>query len=217
MPALAENALTTTELARKRVGVTGSGEDDLLNHFINFASDRIETYCGRKFKKQQYSGEKHSGQGRQFLVLKNYPIVSIDEIKVDGNVINTTTSDFFLDAEAGMLHNINGWVGGIVNTAWLDVEVNSQAQRFNIEAKYTAGYVLPQDEAGQIVRTLPRDLEEACILLVKEAYLADKNQNLGIKQEVIGGYSVTYQDTSVKNSFPIQVLDILNSYRRESF
>jgi uncharacterized phiE125 gp8 family phage protein len=169
---LAENALTTLTAVKEYLKITSTDKDGLFERLINSASDAIEKFCDRKFKKREYANEKHKGNNRQLLRLNHYPIVSVSSVTVNGNTY-TQNVDFELDeedAEAGMLFREEGWpasnyVGGLTQ--------DPTARKRNIKVTYTAGYVLPKDDDAQDPRTLPYDLEQACILLVQYYYKTD--------------------------------------------
>ena len=66
----------------------------------------------------------------------------------------------------------------------------------NIRITYYAGY-----------ETIPDDLEQACLKLVKSGY--EKNSN--VKSEGLGPYSVTYFDTK---DIPVDIKAILDPYKK---
>lgn len=42
----------------------------------------VKNYCGKDFEQTSYSKESYSGDGRQYLFLKNYPIIYLDRIAI---------------------------------------------------------------------------------------------------------------------------------------
>ena len=73
-------ALTSITNVKSYLGITASTYDTILTSLVNQVSDAIETYCGRKFKSRAYTMERQDGMGSNFLMVENYPIVSIERI-----------------------------------------------------------------------------------------------------------------------------------------
>ncbi|MCY7484428.1 phage gp6-like head-tail connector protein [Paenibacillus alvei] len=128
--------LTTIERIEK-IGMFADASDLLL--YIMAASQAIENYCKRSFKRQTYT-EVLDGAGSPYLVLSNYPVYS-GKAYLDGKEIDLSPND------DGMLFLPDGWPKGIRN----------------ITVTYDAGYVLPGDPN----RTLPEAVEVACIFAVQ--------------------------------------------------
>lgn len=167
----AANALTTLEVVKSYVlkDMTDTSKDNLLERLINAVSGFIEKYCDRKFGKATYT-EKYRGNNRQLLRLNQYPVTAVTLVTIDGNAVN----DYEILAEEGMLYRENLWTWTGYSIGLVGEDAGSKR---NIEVQYTAGYVLPKDENLQanppIVRTLPYDLEQACILMVQYYYKTD--------------------------------------------
>lgn len=56
--------------------------DTLFTNLIDRATDTIERYCERKFKRRTYRLERYSGDGSEWLFLTNYPVYSIDRVSL---------------------------------------------------------------------------------------------------------------------------------------
>jgi hypothetical protein len=134
---LADNALTTLDEVKNRLSINDDQFDSAIIRAINVASDRIERMCRRTFALKEHIYRVR--QSAPMVFLPNLPVVEI--ISINDNP--ATGIEF--DAETGMIHK---WFcsGGVI--------------------RYRAGYVLPKDATDTNKRTLPYDIEEACIRLV---------------------------------------------------
>lgn len=74
-------ALDTLANVKLHLGVTGSGDDAILDLLRTAASDAIARYCGRAFDGGSFT-EFFNG-GARLLVLANYPVQTGTEIRVD--------------------------------------------------------------------------------------------------------------------------------------
>jgi hypothetical protein len=133
---LADNALTTLETVKKYLSINNDELDDKISRAINVASDRIERMCRRSFALQEHIYRVRESASMVFL--PNLPVVEIISIN------NNPATGIEFDEETGMIHK---WFcsGAVI--------------------RYRAGYVLPKDETDTNKRTLPYDIEEACIRL----------------------------------------------------
>lgn len=188
---LQNNALTTLATVKKHIS---DGVDDILEAFINTASDQIESYCNRKFGLADYA-EKYDGNYSKYININNYPIHSVELIKVDDQEIVST--DYELISERGQIY----------------YEDYFQAGTRNIEITYNAGYVLPKDATEESSRTLPSSLETACIVFVK---ILNSECGLGtLQSERMGDYSVSYVvNDKVNKNMPDAVKNLISPYRR---
>lgn len=113
--AAASNALTTVANVKYVWGrpQADTGDDDRIQTLINLISDRIEYWCGRKFTKQTYTDELHDGNGDNYLFLKQYPIVSVTEIKRDDIAVD---SDYYkVYEDEGFVLKETYWTKGYQN------------------------------------------------------------------------------------------------------
>lgn len=158
--------LATVERLKKMLQIPESdkSEDEELEAVIMVATDAIETRLNRKLQKADYT-ETYNGNGRVNLMLNQFPVAAVSEVKLDGAVVaDTETID-----DAGILFRANRWSSG---------------QR-NVTVKYTAGYILP---GGTGTPTLPKSIEQACLILAKMMYTGE----WGKTEERTGPYSAKY-------------------------
>jgi hypothetical protein len=199
----ANKKLTTVSAVKEELGIPDAdmSQDALISLFIDRASDAIVTFCSRPFAKEGYR-ETVPGYGSNRLILSRTPIVEITSVIADSEII----TDYLLeDPEAGILFRRRGWQWAPTmgwNITWHPVG-NSEDLNFTVE--YTAGYVLPGDQG---TRTLPNDIEKACIETVKAWYLARERDPV-ITAERIGDYQASYAQ-----GLPAVATQLLAPWRR---
>lgn len=138
----AANALATVANVKYVAGIaqTDTTKDDRIQTLINLLSGRIEDWCGRKFISQTFTDQVYDGQRDCDLFLKQYPIVSITAVSVDGVALTAgelaDEENFLAYAEEGYIWRSSGWF----------------AKRRGIEITYVAGYA-----------TIPTGLQMACV------------------------------------------------------
>lgn len=205
---LSSHALTTVATVKEYLqrDVNDTSDENLITRLINVASERIEKHCDRHFEQATYT-EKYRGNNRQLLRLNQYPVTAVASVTVSESAVDS--GDYEILTEEGMLYNENLWTWSGYQAGLVGEDVGSKR---NIEVQYTAGYVLPKDETDgppAVVRTLPYDLEQACIMLV--AYY--------IKTD-IDHYSTVFAESgnaiSRPTKMPPHVVELLKPYRRLS-
>jgi hypothetical protein len=196
--ALSVHALTTVATVRRLLegkDVVPAAHDDLFRHKINALSAAVEHYCGsRHFERATYTGERYNRVRGQYLLLRQYPIISVASVTMSGVVVTAGTADdqYSIDAAEGRLFRAVGW------GAPPDADREDRA----IVVTYTAGYILPKDPGP----TLPADLEDAVAQLVVIDYqLRDK---MGLISQSFEGASETY------THWPAHIRSALDRYRR---
>ncbi|MEN6325793.1 MAG: hypothetical protein ABFD18_06265 [Syntrophomonas sp.] len=189
---LSQHALTTVDAVKEylKIAINDTDYDKTIERQINAISEAIENYCIRHFEKAEYT-EKYSGNDKDYLRLNQYPVNLITYIKVLDTEIDSTLYDYLNDS--GILYNQDIWPSG----------------KRNIEVNYDAGYVLPKDEDGEISRTLPYDLEDACIEMVAAKF----NQR---QEEAAGKLSRTQEEYNVRyeKDIPAHIRQVLDRYRK---
>lgn len=158
---LADNALSTLERLKQFNGIaeTDTSQDFKLEFLINSASQEIENILGRKLEKSRYI-EKVKGNNRLTIQVKNYPLLEVDSIKVNGATVNASDYSY---KESGIIGGHRPWGS---SGLYYGISQFMVQQSYNIEVIYTAGYVLPKDETTEEPRTLPYDIEAAIFTMV---------------------------------------------------
>lgn len=168
--------LTSLDIAKADLGITDSSQDAQIQALIDRASGLITTYCGRVLAAQTVAetfhyphragrrgvygngygyGSVSSNQTQQSpLILSLRPVTEIISVTVDRYGLDPD-NDFEVDTEAGILYRLSG----SARAGWYGSKVVVQ---------YTAGYSTPGDGSNQ--RTLPFDIEEVVLKLVRKLY-----------------------------------------------
>lgn len=200
---LVDHALTTLPNLKRLLA--GKDElppvehDDMLTHWINAITDAVEQYCGRRFRQTTYTDEVYERRHGPELPLRQYPIVSVSAVSIGGAAIAAGSRDdqYSVRAEEGILWRRLGWG---------DYWRIAPPQR-DVLVTYTAGYILPKDEAPGTPRTLPHDLEDAVAELVLARY--KRRGQVGLAAESTpDGVSQTFA------WWPAHVRAVLDRYRR---
>lgn len=217
--ALADNALTTPKQVREELGIDVSTNPAQVERYINSVSDQIESYCSRSFAYEAARVEKVAGFGSHFLLVSKTPILSIASITYDGSTIASTDYEIHGDGMSGEIRRDGGWIwtaGSKVH--FIEAVPLPGSERLMYEVTYEAGFVTPAKAADlSKARTLPYDLEDACIQLISARYLS-RGTNPYIKSEKLMSHSITYIGESSNGgggaAIPSRVETLLHPYRR---
>jgi hypothetical protein len=137
---MAATDLTNLANVKLWLGITSTDDDVQLARLITAASDFVAQYCSRSFVSTAVTDRKYHGNGNSTLVLRNWPIISVQSLAIDGVTVPATNYTFF----DRMIYLTNGvFTKGLAN-----VSVN-----------YTAGYAV-----------VPFGLEQAVIELIVFKY-----------------------------------------------
>lgn len=201
----AENtALTTLDEVKAQLSITATDEDTYLESAITRATAAICTYLnvpsatngtktlGRETLVETFRLARHE----PLLVLSRYPITSIASITEDGTTVDAAE------------YEIRG--GGLVARLTAD-DVESCWLPVKIVVTYTAGWLMPDDDG----RTLPQDIEDACIALIKAARFNRTRDPLLRSENILESlYSYTLFSPSDKDGvMPADVAALLAPYR----
>ena len=159
--------LTTLATVKTELGITDTDNDAWLQTKITQTSVAIASACRRVFQQETVADYFNLGWRScdEALVLSRFPVNEVVSVTESNSVLPVDQYD--VDSSKGLLWRVRGdcrsaWIGG------------------RIAVTYSAGYVL--------LTTLPHDLEQACILLVKQNYFAKTRDPL-IKSVAIPGVS----------------------------
>ena len=186
-------ALIPLIAAKTFLKITVNDEDAILESLINNMSGVIKQYCGRKFILEIFT-EYYDGSGTNFLVLSNYPIISLDNLYMDtqrlwgtDSVINIA-DDVQVEKASGIIRLWNNQSVFLCGKA-------------NVKVVYHAGY-----------DAVPYDIQHACTLMVQHSYRRQYlDQRTGLVSETIGDRNVTYANEDI----PKPAKTILDRYRRQ--
>lgn len=210
---LSETALTTLEDTLRFLGMDPEDKEvdvQVKNNIIltiNAASAYIEKQAGRRFGRREYS-EQYEGTGSQRLLLNNYPVKKIKEIKDLSMGRAIRKAEYYLEngGESGIIYRDDGWAkcgypSGLAN----DLTVVKK----NISVKYVAGYILPKDGTEELPSDLPYDLQYAVWMMVQQQWNLLISGAGGLSAFSISDVSWTFD----KTSSPV-VTDVVNKYMR---
>lgn len=201
--------LTSLTAVKRELGISTSLENDkLLWDLIGQASGFIHDFCDKEFAREVVT-ETLPSRGGPILMTARVPIQSIEYIELDGSSVSSTSYEID-DAEAGMIWKEDGFTHTIITDS-LANEYPTRYGRRDWTVKYTAGYILPESTQG--ARTLPHDLERACINIVKSWFL-DRKADPNLRYQKIGDAAEARFDNIEAVGLSPTTLGILNRYRR---
>lgn len=145
------------------LGVGGTSQDARLNLLIPIAERLVKDFCRREFESRSYT-EFYSGNGSKFLVLRQFPVTSVEHVWEDANGMYGQNPDSAFGPEtelvAGHDYSLrldgnasgNSASGTLVrdNGPWADryltriagfLTVDRSPEFGSIKVQYTAGYL----------------------------------------------------------------------------
>lgn len=180
-------------------------DTDYINTLINLASDLIEQYTDRKFRKATYTEEIYDGNADQMLYLKQAPVTSGSVVVKEWNTYDnveqfeyTENEDYLVYYTEGRIHLRGHWI--------------------KVNQFYRVTY-----EAGYELTAIPYDLKLACSKICEQ--IKNQTGKAGYDAETIGQYSVSYsgpdggkgansQAGQAGLPIPADVAGILEPYKR---
>lgn len=217
------NGLTTLADVKNLLGIAPAetSQDARLEMLINMSSARIGQYCNRQFKRQNYT-ETLPPNGRQLLILQQYPVQSVASVVQKGTTL-TAATDYIATspfAEVGEIYRETGWTGDYMLRGIVTNDIGPG--KLEIVVTYVAGYYLPDDAlyvAGNVA-SLPLDLQYACQLMTASDFMQARRNNFdGLSGLTEGGLSYQWggkngQSMNNNSGFTQETAGILNRYRR---
>lgn len=175
---LAELALTDTVTARSHLGITGTGEDVLIQFLVNAVSEAMSHEIRRPVHYRTDTVERVPGFGGCRLRVTGRPllaITSVELVDIDGSTVLETYSagSYEIEDSEGLLGSIyrpTGWPDTAQHVAGIVGKSLPGTERSAIQVTYDSGWITPyQASATEYVggplgtRSLPYDLEYACL------------------------------------------------------
>jgi uncharacterized phiE125 gp8 family phage protein len=191
--ALNSNNLTTVATLKAHLGIPSAetSQDTRMELLINAASDSIERYLDRKIKSQTITEIQH-GRRQDILILREWPVTSITELRVDMDHVFSDASTLIPSADYGIGDDKNSLV--YYDTVF-------PRGNNNVKIVYVAGYA-----------TVPSDIEYAALLFCEWLYLFRNRQDIGRTSKSKGDESM-----SVSQGMPDIVRQMIEPYRRMEF
>lgn len=171
-------SLTSVANVKAYLGITAATDDALIATLITRAQDRIERHCNRIFNAATFT-EDIDGGGRS-LVVRNGPIQTLTSVSYVGgtSVVDIDLDKFTVNARAGVI--------SLRQEEFCPFFERRSRMRSPNHVTFTAGirnYRVVYDGGFTVI---PADLEQACIELVKSAYI-NRRINGDIQGESVGG------------------------------
>lgn len=190
--------------------------DPYLSDLIDQATAFIENYTERVWAKETVVETRGSLHPQQpWMTLTRTPILSIAQVSLSGSTISSTTYTIE-DPDAGLVFRETGWTRTqIYDFAITRTPTNYTRKEWSFT--YTAGYVTPCMSSTEGVRTLPFDVERACIDLCKWRFNQRGDFNPAIKRQRTADSSEEYfgpMNDSGGVFIPPSVKTILDSYTK---
>lgn len=211
--ALSTNALTTVSAVRDELGLSSSaGEDPKLTRWINAVSDAVERYCQRSFYRVVAQVEAVAGFGTLTLRVTRRPVNTLTGITYNGTSVDLTDVTVH-DANAGLIERIGGWLWTAHQASDMSTTSLPGTERKLYSVTYDGGWYTPkQVEADtSLTRSLPWDLEQVAIDLVRWMRASKGQRDRGIKSEKLESWAATY--TSDPEGWPADIRSVLDRYR----
>ena len=194
--------LTTVEVVKRSLNLTGVEDDQFLTELISRASAALARITQRIWAREELT-ETIAGSGWVELVLSRVPIVTLAEVRRDDSVVSDVVVS---DRDAGLLFHQSGFGRDDIATRFIKPWPTGAAA-LDWEVDYVAGYWLPSfptnlgtELAPKLFSAddvrLPGDVEQACIDTVRTWYAA-RTRDLSKTSERLGDWSATYGESQV--------------------
>lgn len=173
------------------IGIRSADDRNVVQMLINAVSEDCQRrFCKRNFLKTTYTDEKYDGDGSAVLVVRQWPIISVDSLvtEEDGTAL-TENTDFFVYGDEGVIRLRN-----------YRMPISLQ----QVVITYDAGY--------DGIDNLPAELKMAVMKGVSWKYKIQGHVADGLINQGLEGQSANY----ISQEYPSDVLAIFKSYRRKS-
>jgi hypothetical protein len=187
------NALTDYATTKARLRLGNDNDQPLIEQLINEASAALERFTYRSLSYAPVVTEVLPLKGGPYLLLSRTPVVSIASITLDTLGLLPATEYAIDDSAAGIIYRDVNWPWSAQLRPDLNFQRDQQpgTEKKNTTVVYAGGYVTGPQASAQLLRTLPSDLERACLLTVV-SYYREATRDPNIKQETVGKASRTY-------------------------
>lgn len=188
--------LTTLDAVKADLGLAGTASDDALGALIDQFSDTVAAWCGRTFGLATVRETLDITRlcDRRVILLERWPVASVDSVSVTG--IALAPADYVLDPAKGELR-----YRASDGRLWLWPMGDSVIT-------YRTGYALP----GETGRTLPHDIERACILMVRGAWHG-MGRNPALRSEESAGVATFTYFAANGDALSLEAQALLSPYR----
>jgi hypothetical protein len=187
--------LTLVETVRNELGLS-TENDQFIERLVHEASAACASYCDRVFGEEVVSEVIRNTVSRDSIHLQRWPVSSVSSVVEDG--VTLDADEYEVDPVTGFLYRLDGDDG---RSCWPCVKIT---------VTYTGGY--------ELLDELPRDIERACIELVKAWYFSAKRDPMVKSSDLPGVMSESYWVGGIGNgALPPNVTALLDQYRSFTF
>lgn len=142
--ALHTQPVAVESLARE-LGLTSPDDFDLLQDYLDDALAVCEEYVGYPFARQAYS-ELLPGSDTFDLVLRNPPLVAVQQVLSSGSILASSNYRIAAPPESAILHReTERWASIPQTFGWLTFAPGRDEAMLNYQVDYWAGWLLPSD------------------------------------------------------------------------
>ncbi|MFT8335107.1 MAG: phage head-tail connector protein [Acetobacter orientalis] len=185
--------LVTLDSVKTYLGVTGADQDATLSSLIVRASSEFDRYRGRPLALQTYHERQRLSAPMPGINLSRGPIAAIQSLTIDGKAWQEL-DEFDVDRARAC----------IMSTAFLPMQ-RRLCQPAIVDVVYTAGYLLPGDNAPEAggdllsIQTfgLPANIAGACLGTILMLSMAGGRDPLLKSESVQGVGNTTWQALDV--------------------
>lgn len=208
----ASRDLTALATVKTQLGISGSASDGLLSSLITSASKAAANKCNgeliyevvsEQFRPYPFLGAPSLSNLPTYIHLRRLPVAAVQLVTED-DVALVEGTDYEIDAQRGKITRL-----------YNDLAYGWRFRKLVIQ--YGGGYVFP--DSGGSPRTLPEDLEQAVIEIVKDMWFAANRDPLVKAENIPGVREVQYWVGSIGSDggWPPRVTDLLGAYQRPLF
>lgn len=188
--------LTTVATVKALLGVTVTDSDTLFQTLITACSQAICNYCGRATFLEATYNEIYDGTGRDWMLLRQWPVQAITSITYGATVITNAATG--LPLNSGYLLEAPLPSGG--EQRLILYGYCFPRGRGNVTVNYTAGYP-----------TVPTDAAQAAAEMVGEAF--ERRKRFGQNSKTLGGQeTVSFSTKDINDTIRM----MLDTYRRKT-
>lgn len=188
-------ALTDLASVQAELSLPGSEDAGYLQTQIAASSAAIASWCSRVFARETVQEVWRPEIPTEFLMLARVPVASITSVIEDG--VTLSASDYEVDPASGFLWRLSS-------------DQRSWWRARKITVTYAGGYILPPAQG----RTLPEDVQRACVLMVAAQYNARGRDPMLRSEAAQDVGQVSYLDPRAgMEAMPPQAAALLQPYR----
>jgi hypothetical protein len=192
----ASTRLTSLAAVKADLSITGTASDDALLALIDQFSGAIARWTGMTFGTETVRETFDISRlcDRRSILLDRWPIASITSVTVAGTAL--ATDAYVADLNKG------------------ELLYRGTSTRFDLwpigetSIVYTSGFVLPGAEG----RTLPHEVERACIVMVRQAW-AGMGRDPSLRSEEVDGVATLTYFAAHGDALSLEAQALLSPYR----